>query len=118
MCGICGFYSPGGAIKPQYLDAATSSLAHRGPDGLCTWTERESIAGLGHSRLAVIDLKNGQQPMASTDGRFHTVFNGEIYNYRELGQELEGHGYVFRTQSDTEVLLNAYHKWGESALIR
>ena len=100
------------------LAAATRALAHRGPDGLQQWVHAAGIAGLGHTRLAIIDIEGGQQPMWSVDGRFTIVFNGEIYNYRELRRELEGHGHSFRTRSDTEVLLNAFRQWGENSLAR
>ena len=118
MCGICGFYSTDNAIDPSSLELATKCLAHRGPDGLSTWVATSQVAGLGHTRLAVIDLSGGTQPLASVDGRFIIVFNGEIYNYRELRTELAKYHYVFRTDSDTEVLLNAFHKWGSDSLLR
>jgi asparagine synthase (glutamine-hydrolysing) len=118
MCGICGFFSSHRAIVPEYLEMAAGSLTHRGPDGLRTWVHPRGIAGLGHARLAIIDLECGQQPMSSVDGRFIIVFNGEIYNYRELRSELLELGHVFRTRSDTEVLLNAYRQWSEGSLIR
>lgn len=118
MCGICGFYSTEGAILPEYLEIAARSLKHRGPDGLRTWVDSRATVGLGHTRLAIIDLECGQQPMCSADGRFIIVFNGEIYNYRELRSELLKFGHTFRTRSDTEVLLNAYRQWGEESLIR
>src|SRR5438874_8627051 len=118
MCGICGFYSEQRTLDPVHLAAATRALAHRGPDGLQQWVHAAGIAGLGHTRLAIIDIEGGQQPMWSVDGRFTIVFNGEIYNYRELRRELEGHGHSFRTRSDTEVLLNAFRQWGENSLAR
>jgi asparagine synthase (glutamine-hydrolysing) len=118
MCGICGFYSGNRAIVPEYLEHVTRSLTHRGPDGLGTWVHPRAVAGLGHARLAVIDLECGQQPMCSEDGRFIIVFNGEIYNYRDLRSELLALGHGFRTESDTEVLLNAYRQWGQASLIR
>src|SRR6185437_14039611 len=108
MCGICGYYSPTRQLSATALEKATRSLAHRGPDGQKTWTHSAGLAGLGHTRLAIIDIQGGQQPMSSADGRVTTVFNGEIYNYRELRAELETLGYVFQTSSDTEVLLHAY----------
>jgi asparagine synthase (glutamine-hydrolysing) len=118
MCGICGFYSSNRAIVPEHLENVARSLEHRGPDGLGTWVHPRSVAGLGHARLAIIDLECGQQPMCAEDGRFIIVFNGEIYNYRELRSELLALGHGFRTRSDTEVLLNAYRQWGEGSLIR
>jgi asparagine synthase (glutamine-hydrolysing) len=118
MCGICGFYSQQRKLDTVHIASAIRTLAHRGPDGSEQWVHPEGIAGLGHTRLAIIDIETGQQPMWSADRRFAIVFNGEIYNYRQLRRELEGHGSVFRTQSDTEALLNAYQKWGEDALLR
>jgi asparagine synthase (glutamine-hydrolysing) len=81
MCGICGFYSSGHPTEPTALEAATRSLAHRGPDGMKTWLDESGTVGLGHTRLAIIDLESGQQPMSTTDGRYIGVFNGEIYNF-------------------------------------
>jgi asparagine synthase (glutamine-hydrolysing) len=118
MCGICGYYSPSAEFNPATLEQATSTLTHRGPDGANTWAHPCSIAGFGHTRLAIIDIAGGQQPMHSTDGRLTIVFNGEIYNYRELRHELESLGHLFQTHSDTEVLLTAYREWGSGSLIR
>lgn len=92
----------------------TRTLAHRGPDGE-GYYNADGIA-LGHRRLSVIDLETGQQPMTTSDGRYTIVFNGEIYNFRELRKELEARGARFRTRSDTEVLLEAYAAWGKDAL--
>lgn len=86
------------------------ALAHRGPDGEGLWTEEG--AGLGHARLAIIDLETGTQPLFSSDGRYGIVFNGEIYNYRELRTDLMARGAHFRTQSDTEVILELYRAQG------
>jgi asparagine synthase (glutamine-hydrolysing) len=88
-------------------------MRHRGPDGEGTW--HDEYCGLGHRRLSIIDLETGDQPMSYADGRYWIVFNGEIYNYRELKAELSGLGHTFRTQSDTEVVLAAYAQWGLSA---
>lgn len=118
MCGICGFYSLTRGMSATFLEAATRSLAHRGPDGSAVWTHSDQIAGFGHTRLAIIDLETGQQPMHSPDGRFVVVFNGEIYNFLDLRGELESLGHSFRTRSDTEVLLNAYRQWGTGCLVR
>jgi asparagine synthase (glutamine-hydrolysing) len=92
----------------------TRVLAHRGPDGEGYYLS-QGVA-LGHRRLSIIDLETGQQPMSTADGRYTTVFNGEIYNFQELRRELEGQGVRFRTRSDTEVLLEAYAAWGRGAL--
>ena len=118
MCGICGFYSKEQSAQAMVLQEATRSLAHRGPDGMKTWLNESGTVGLGHTRLAIIDLEAGQQPMATTDGRYVGVFNGEIYNFRELREELEGLDYQFRTRSDTEVLLAAFRQWGQDCLLR
>ena len=111
MCGIFGQYSwARPPDDPALLWSATESLAHRGPDGGAFWSEGAFF--FGHRRLSIIDLAEGAQPMASVDGRYVVTFNGEIYNYIELRQELEGRGHRFRTQSDTEVLLAGYAEWG------
>lgn len=95
----------------------TDAIAHRGPDGEGCWTE--GSVGLGHRRLAIIDLSpSGHQPMRSGDGRYSLTYNGELYNYRELRAELEGKGYRFTSTSDTEVLLYALAAWGKAALGR
>ena len=96
-------------------------VSYRGPDGR-GWREFSSPAGtvaLGHRRLAIIDLSNnGLQPMANSSGRFHLIFNGELYNYLELRQQLAQRGEIFCTETDSEVLLRAYQAWGEQALAR
>lgn len=115
MCGIFG--SIGFPPDPGCIDI----VAHRGPDGR-GWRVFDSPAGpvaLGHRRLAIIDMSdNGLQPMADPSGRYQLVFNGEIYNYIELRDELRAQGVAFTTESDSEVLLLAYIHWGESALAR
>jgi asparagine synthase (glutamine-hydrolysing) len=115
MCGI--WFSLGLAPDKAYLDV----VAHRGPDGE-GWRVFDSSVGpvaMGHRRLSIIDLSDaGLQPMSYADGRYWIVYNGEIYNYRELRDELAAAGHVFRTQSDTEVLMAAYAQWGEGALDR
>ncbi len=110
MCGIAGFVSSN-AFAPGTLAAMTRSLAHRGPDGEGFWSA--GPAHLGHRRLSVIDIEGSPQPMVTADGNVGVVFNGEIYNFRELRAELAGSGYVFRTAGDTEVLLAGWLAWGE-----
>ena len=111
MCGIFGQYVWSQPLDdPALLWSATESLAHRGPDGGAFWTEGPFF--FGHRRLSIIDLADGKQPMVSIDGRYVVTFNGEIYNYIELRQELEAMGHRFRTRSDTEVLLAGYAAWG------
>lgn len=94
----------------------TKSIAHRGPDGEGIHV-RDGIA-LGHRRLSIIDLELGKQPMTNEDGEVWITFNGELYNYRELRKELETSGHVFRTHSDTEVIIHAYEQWGEECVRR
>lgn len=113
MCGINGFTWR----DPGLLRTMHETTKHRGPDDYGFW-ETESVS-FAHNRLSIIDLSSGgHQPMASPDGRFTIVFNGEIYNYRELRAELEGMGERFTSQSDTEVLLRMYARFGEACLSR
>jgi asparagine synthase (glutamine-hydrolysing) len=117
MCGICGIYNLTGApVERERLGRMNDTLIHRGPDGAGLFVD--GAVGLGHRRLAIIDLHTGEQPMATDDGRLQVVFNGEIYNFRELKQELEAHGHRFRTHSDTEVILHGYRQWGEAVVDR
>jgi asparagine synthase (glutamine-hydrolysing) len=110
MCGICGIL--GSEVKARELDAMTAVQHHRGPDDRGVAVLGGGAVGLGHNRLSIIDLSEaGHQPMTNGDGRLTIVFNGEVYNYLELKQELSG--YRFRGDSDTEVVLAAYERWGE-----
>jgi asparagine synthase (glutamine-hydrolysing) len=116
MCGIAGTVGCGSA---EIVTAMTDAERHRGPDdwGL-EWFE-EGRCGLGHRRLSIIDLSpGGHQPQANDSGHLWITYNGEIYNYREVRRELEQSGQVFRTQSDTEVLVKAFETWGEACLDR
>jgi Asparagine synthase (glutamine-hydrolyzing) len=95
----------------------TDAIAHRGPDGEGHWSE--GPVGLGHRRLAIIDLSpGGRQPMLTPDGELAIVYNGEIYNFQELRAELQALGHRFTSSSDTEVLLHAYREWGPACLER
>jgi asparagine synthase (glutamine-hydrolysing) len=120
MCGILGSYSINSdLIKVEKFYSALNSLKHRGPNdkGLERFDLSKGKLFLGHSRLSIIDLSEaGHQPMFSQDKMYSIVFNGEIYNYLELRKELQNLGYVFRTETDTEVLLNAWIEWGERCL--
>ena len=113
MCGICGFT---GRRDPALLRAMAASIRHRGPDD-DGFFETDG-ASLGFRRLAIIDLDTGAQPMSTDGDRLHIVFNGEVYNYRELRAELEAEGRRFTTKSDTEVALQAYAQWGPAAFQR
>ncbi len=113
MCGIFGL------VDTPWRDQAATALAalrSRGPDETQLLDLDEAV--LGHTRLAVIDIAGGHQPMRSPDHRFTIVFNGEIYNFRELRSELEAQGYRFTTSSDTEVLLHGFAAWGERLVPR
>lgn len=116
MCGIVSIFSYGADAPPvdqEELLRIRDRMAARGPDGYGAWYSADGRVGFGHRRLAIIDLsESGAQPMFTPDGRFGIVFNGEIYNYRELRAKLERNGYRFRSTSDTEVLLYLYAEKG------
>jgi asparagine synthase (glutamine-hydrolysing) len=120
MCGVVGVFAYSGLAPPvdrDELRAVRDHMAARGPDGSGEWFSADGRVGLGHRRLSIIDLSDrAAQPMVSADGRLVISFNGEIYNYRELKAELQALGRVFRTQSDTEVLLQLYEEHGTAML--
>lgn len=117
MCGIAGIVdSRGRQATPERLGAMISMLAHRGPDAMGVVADRE--AGLAHARLSIIDIAGGAQPMASQDGTLRIVFNGEIFNYLELQEELRAKGHVFAGRSDTEVILHLYQEYGTACVER
>jgi asparagine synthase (glutamine-hydrolysing) len=110
MCGFLAVLQNAPVVALDDARRALDTIAHRGPDAAGEWREGEVF--LGHRRLSIIDLASGAQPMQSADGRYVVVFNGEIYNFRELRETLSREGAQFRTQSDTEVLLEGYRHWG------
>lgn len=117
MCGICGLVckgetTPSGILMSRMLDR----LYHRGPDGRGWFRDR--FAALGHSRLSIIDISGGTQPLCNEDGSLWISFNGEIYNYVELRQELISLGHIFKTKSDTEVIIHSWESWGEDCFKR
>jgi len=118
MCGIAGILDlRGEAVDPAEVDAMAESITHRGPDDSGTFVR--GPIGLANNRLAIIDVSAaGHQPMASDDGRYVLVYNGELYNFRELARELESRGQTFRSRTDTEVVLRAWQEWGPSCLER
>ncbi|MDP6450029.1 MAG: asparagine synthase (glutamine-hydrolyzing) [Lentisphaeria bacterium] len=118
MCGIAGILNANGKpVSPVHLQRMTDALAHRGPDGEGVYAD--TCIGLGHRRLAIIDLSSaGHQPMTTGDGRFVISYNGEVYNFQELRLELESCGREFQSRTDTEVVLNAFAEWGLDALNR
>lgn len=118
MCGVVGVFNLNGEpVSPVVLRKMTDAIAHRGPDGEGFYID--SFVGLGHRRLAIIDLSPaGHQPMATEDGNFVITYNGEVYNFQELRLELESLGYKFRSKNDTEAILYAYTHWGSECLTR
>lgn len=115
MCGIFAWVGPG--CDESILTRSTDRLTHRGPDGGGYWND--GMAFLGHRRLRIIDLSEaGAQPMFNEDGQVAVVFNGEIYNFSELRSELEAKGHVFRSRSDTEVIVHGYEEWGDDCVAR
>jgi len=113
VCGITGFWGP---PDRALLDAMTASLRHRGPDDDGYF--ENATGSLGFRRLSIIDLEHGNQPVSMDDGRLQMVYNGEVYNFRELRAELEGLGHTFQTTCDTEVVLHAYAQWGTDCFRR
>jgi asparagine synthase (glutamine-hydrolysing) len=119
MCGIAGFIGEGKLShqdRAAVLDRMCRVIEHRGPDDQGTFIKGE--AALGMRRLSIIDLAGGHQPISNEDGTVTVVFNGEIYNYRELQGELEAHGHLFKTNSDTEAIVHAYEEYGEQCVNR
>ena len=116
MCGIAGWFDTKGQrpANRALIQAMSDAISHRGPDG--EGFHFEPGLGFGHRRLAVIDLVTGDQPMHSRDGNTHIIFNGEIYNFRELRRDLERRGHGFSTHSDTEVILAAWAEWGRDCV--
>lgn len=120
MCGIAGFVSVTGEIPgDETLFRVRDAMSHRGPDGAGIYISPDRSAALVHRRLAVIDLtETGHQPMSSPDGRFHLAYNGEVYNFPEIREDLSRLGYSFRGSSDAEVILSAYREWGPDCVSR
>ncbi len=120
MCGIAGAIAPAdGSITRETLEGMLEAIAHRGPDGhgiaeFCTAAGQRVL--LGHRRLAIIDPEGGKQPMVDAEAGLAITYNGEIYNFRELREELKVYGYAFSVDSDTEVLLRAYQHWGDKVV--
>ena len=113
MCGICGIYSyeKRSPVNKQLISKMCSVMQHRGPDD--TGYLDRSFLQLGHVRLSIIDLDSGKQPLSNETGRVNVVFNGEIYNYKDIRESLEQKGHIFKTMSDTEVLVHGYEEYGK-----
>jgi asparagine synthase (glutamine-hydrolysing) len=119
MCGIAGIAdSRGRGISVEALASMASAIRHRGPDGYGFFTTVRDSVGLAHVRLSIVDIAGGAQPLTNEDGQVVITYNGEVYNHLELRRELESKGHVFRTRSDTEVLVHAYEEWGAEMLHR
>ncbi|GLV57023.1 asparagine synthetase B [Dictyobacter sp. S3.2.2.5] len=118
MCGICGIYNArsGEPVSPQLIDSMTRLIAHRGPDD--SGAHIDGPLGLGFARLSIIDLSGGHQPMCNETGDIWIVFNGEIWNYKELRKTLQEKGHVFQTSSDTETIVHAYEEYGVDCVER
>jgi asparagine synthase (glutamine-hydrolysing) len=119
MCGICGELSYDAPVAERWLAAMSGTLSHRGPDHQATYLGREDRIGLGFRRLSIIDLRSAaHQPIGNEDGTIQLVFNGEIYNYRELRAPLAAGGHAFRSNSDSEVIVHLYEEHGDAAIDR
>jgi len=114
MCGICGIYNfkTSESVSLDLLKAMTDTLVHRGPDDEGFYCK--GPVGLGHRRLSIIDLEGGRQPMTNEDQTIWVVFNGEIYNFEELRQDLIKKGHNFKTRSDTEAIIHLYEEYAEN----
>ena len=110
MCGICGKYSPQG-VQTEELNHMLDSIVHRGPDDSGTYLR--GVIGMGNRRLSIIDLQSGKQPISNEDGSIWVVYNGEMYNYPSLRQQLQTKGHTFYTNSDTEAIVHLYEDHGE-----
>ncbi len=116
MCGIVALFAPAGTVDAAAVERATRRLTHRGPDGQQQWRAPHGRVGLGHARLSIIDLRTGDQPIASEDGRLHLVANGEFYDFERIQRELEARGHRLRTRSDSEIALHLYEDLGVECL--
>lgn len=112
MCGIAGYYriNQERTLSTELITRMVNCLKHRGPDEFGAFFDDDCV--LGQARLSIIDLSTGQQPLCNEDGSLWITFNGEIYNYIELREELEKTGHRFRTKSDTETIVHAFEQWG------
>src|SRR2546430_115637 len=118
MCGICGQFNfeSLARVRRSDIEAMAGTISHRGPDDEGYFLD--GPLGFGFRRLSIIDLSGGHQPMSDAEESVWVIFNGEIYNFHQLKRELEQHGHVFRTKSDTEVIIHGYKQWGDEVLNR
>jgi len=118
MCGIAALFSQSKAVSKHALEGAVRSLIHRGPDNQSVWLSPDQRVGLGHTRLSIIDLTTGDQPIANESERVHIVVNGEFYDFERQRGELEQRGHRFRTRSDSEIALHLYEDFGTHCVRR
>ena len=113
MCGICGQFNfrDKAPVIREHIEKMTKTMIHRGPDDEGFYIS--GPLGFGFRRLSIIDLEGGHQPMSDREESVYVIFNGEIYNFPKLRKELESYGHIFRTHSDTEVIIHGYKQWGE-----
>ena len=118
MCGICGklYFDSEQKVTAEQLDRMMGAISHRGPDGQGKYLA--GPVGMGHTRLAIIDLSTGRQPMANENEKIWLVYNGEVYNFHELREELIRKGHIFRSSSDTEVIIHLYEEYGTECASR
>ena len=114
MCGILALFnlSDNRPLEPSRLEAGLAAMRHRGPDGLRHWTAASGRAALGHARLAIVAVKDGNQPLKNEDESLHLVVNGELYDHINMGKELEKRGHTLATSSDSEIALHLYEEYG------
>ncbi|MEO5970097.1 MAG: asparagine synthetase B, partial [Bdellovibrionia bacterium] len=117
MCGIAAVFSSRNPVSTEVLRKATVSLKHRGPDNQNVWSDPEGLAGMAHARLSLLDLSSdGDQPLSWKEERLKLIHNGEFYDFERIKKELENKGHLFRTASDSEILLPLYEEFGTGAL--
>ena len=116
MCGLMAVYSKAQAFNPEILERALPSLRHRGPDEQNIWISENSRVGLGHTRLSIIGLQNGKQPLANEDKKIHAIVNGEFYGFEKIRDELKNQGHQFSSESDSEILIHLYEEMGTACL--
>jgi asparagine synthase (glutamine-hydrolysing) len=116
MCGLAGIYSWRAPVTAEKIRRGTNALIHRGPDGEGIWISPRANMGLGHRRLSIVDLSTGAQPIASENGKKHIIVNGEFYDHARIRADLEKRGHIFRTRSDSEIVLHLYEEYGFNCL--
>lgn len=118
MCGIVAIARKNEPVDELILQKAVEALHHRGPDGRKTWLSPSGLVGLAHTRLSIIDLHTGDQPLSSQDGTIHAVVNGEFYGFQDIRSELQAKGHKFKTRSDSEILIHLYEEYGAQCVHR